>query len=89
MRKDQLIDEINRYCSPDSLLVINRNGELIRIHCPFRVRVIHSVGDFRQEQVVMVSAVKMSPDLKLVYVIDGKAYYHHYFRILGRGDASI
>ena len=83
MSKDQLNDEISRYCSPDSLLVVDRNGELIRIHCPFRVKVIRSVGDFREGQVVSVMAVKMSPDMKMVYVIDGKAYYHHYFSIPG------
>ncbi len=87
MRKDQLIDEINRFCPTDSLLVVDRHGVLIRIHCPFRVRVTRSVGDFHTGQVVMVLAVKMSPDLKLVYVIGDKAFYHHYFCILGREES--
>ncbi|HNS18807.1 MAG TPA: hypothetical protein PKI34_13435 [Bacteroidales bacterium] len=86
MSKDQLIEEINRYCSPDSLLIVYRLGELVRIHCPFRVRVIHSVGVCRQGQVMIVDSAKISPDLKLVYVIGGKVYYHHYFRILGKEE---
>jgi len=86
LSRDRLIDEINRYCPTDSLLVIDRHGVLIRIHCPIRVQVTHSMGDFLEGQVVLVSAVKMSLDLKLVYVIDGKAFYHHYFRILERGE---
>lgn len=86
MRKDQLIDEINHYCSPDSLLIVDSHGMLVRIHCPFRVIVNQSVGDLHTGQLVSVMAVKMSLDLKLVYVIDGTAYYHHYFRILGREE---
>jgi hypothetical protein len=78
---DQTINEINRYCSPYSLLV-HTPTKLIRLHCPFVVMVIIPVGDLKPEQLVKVSQVKTTKDKLLVYLIDNKAYYYYHFSIL-------
>ena len=37
------IDEIFKYCDMYSILVINPDGRLERVYCPFRVEVIRDV----------------------------------------------
>lgn len=80
--KNSEITDIEKYCSPASLLVINNNGELIRLFCPFRVLVIHRIGDFKEGETVPVSQVKVDARLILVYVIKNKGYYYWNFTIL-------
>jgi hypothetical protein len=77
----KLIDQINKFTSSDSLLVHTKSRGLIRLYCPFTVAVIQSVDSFMVGEEVEVINVKISPDLKLIYVIDGKGYYHYYFSI--------
>lgn len=78
----KLIDDINKYTSSDSLLVHTKSRGLIRLYCPFKVAVIQSVDSFMVGEKVEVVRVKVSPDLKLIYVIGEKGYYHSYFSIL-------
>lgn len=76
------IEAINKYCSPDSCLVVTFNGELIRLYCPFEVLVIVKVDMFMPGDKVKVSQVKMDSSLILVYIIKGKGYYYFNFLIL-------
>lgn len=78
---DFTIKEINRYCSPYSLLVMTPK-KIIRLHCPFIVMVIIPIGDLKQEQLVKVVQVKTTREKLLVYLIDNKAYYYYHFAIL-------
>jgi len=78
---DLQIQEINRNCSPYSLLVITPK-KLIRLHCPFAAIVIIPVGDLKLDQQIKVQQVKTTKEKQLVYLIDNKAYYYHYFTIL-------
>ena len=82
MENSRYIEEISKYCDPLSMLVIGENGQLMRIYCPFSVIVIRPVGDLEKGAVVHVQAVKVTLDLRDVYIIDGRAYYLFYFRIL-------
>ena len=77
----KLIDDINKYTSSDSLLVHTKSRGLIRLYCPFTVKVIQSVDSFMVGEELEVVNVKISPDLDLVYVIGNKGYYHYYFSI--------
>lgn len=76
------IEAINRYCSPDSLLVVTFKGELMRLHCPFNAIVIQAVDVYSPGDRVKVSQVKMDSNLILVYMIKGKGYYYFNFLIL-------
>lgn len=82
--KRKYIEEVFKYCKIDSILVINKVGELQRLQCPFEVVVISNVGELRKGLICLVSAVKIDLSLIDVYVIKDKAYYFFNFRVLGR-----
>jgi hypothetical protein len=73
--------EINRYCSPKSLLVITPKGTLIRIYCPFQVQCIEQVEQLNEFGLYMVNSVLMTEVGVIVYVIDNNSYHYHNFLI--------
>jgi hypothetical protein len=80
MEKNKLI-ELSRICSNNSILVANKTG-IYRLFCPFKVSCIRAVGLYSIGQEITVIQVKMDKQFKLVYIIQDKGYYHHYFMIL-------
>jgi hypothetical protein len=78
------IEELFKYCKTDSILVIEKTGQLQRLQCPFEVLVIQDVGELHKGLKCLVSSVKMDLTLVDVYVIRNKAYYFFNFRVLGR-----
>ncbi len=62
-------------------MVIGKNG-LKRIFCPFRVMCVESIHLWFQGDVLFVTAVKLSKELKLVYKIGDFYYIHNFFVIL-------
>jgi len=78
----RIIDEINRYCLPNSMLIIDHKGILRRLYCPFKVKVIRHIHYLRMNDIVDVLAVKISSDLLLLYVIHQLAYPYYYFVII-------
>ena len=76
-----LIEDLNKYTSSNSILVHTSSKGLIRLYCPFTVKVIRSVDSFTVGQQLEVVNVKVSRDLELVYIIGNKGYYHYYFSI--------
>ena len=81
--KRKYIEEIFKYCKFDSILVINRTGQLERLECPFTVLVIQNVGELKKGLICFVTAVKLDLTLIDVYIIRNKAYYFFNFRVLG------
>lgn len=77
----QELHEINRWCSPASLLVIKKNGELIRLFCPFNVVVIYPIEELKKGSMQIVVQVKMDKQYTPVYVIGNKGYYYWNFSI--------
>ena len=65
----------------DSILVITKDGVLKRVWCPFKVKVICSIGILKEEQVCLVLSVRMA-EVRLMYVIGQQVYCHTYFIIL-------
>ena len=82
--KRKYIEEVFKYCKTDSILVINKVGDLQRLQCPFEVIVIQDVGELFKGLICLVSAVKIDLSLIDVYIIKNKAYYFFNFRVLGR-----
>jgi hypothetical protein len=76
------IEAINKYCSPDSLLIVTIKGDLTRLFCPFDVIVIDKIDVYVPGQVLKVPQVKMDSNLILVYIIKGKGYNYFNFAIL-------
>jgi hypothetical protein len=84
--KKKYIEEIFKYCKTDSILVIDKSGQLQRLDCPFEVLVITDVGELYKGLICLVSAVKMDLTLIDVYIIRNKAYYFFNFRVIGRKE---
>ena len=76
------IKELFKYVKTDSILIINVQGHLERLWCPFNVLVIVDVHPLKKGQEKSVTAVKLAENLVDVYVIEGKAFYYYNFRII-------
>lgn len=81
MTKKELA-ELLKYSSSREIYVITWNNILKRLFCPFKVRVLQDVGLLKRGQIVLVSEVKVTLELKTVYIIDKEAYYYNYFEII-------
>lgn len=73
-------NEIN-YIDPFSILVVNRNGELGRIHCPFAVRCIAPVENIKVGMIVSVEMIAVELTNQIHYRIKGKYLLHIYFEL--------
>ena len=66
----------------DSLLVSTPFGTLIRFHCPVRCQCIRATPPFLKGDTVQVQGVCFTRQEPLLYLISGKFYSHHNFKIL-------
>jgi hypothetical protein len=73
---ERIIDEIRRYCDPYSILVFY-GDKLIRLRCPFRVRVRMHYAGWEAGKILIVRKIMVTPRLEMVYIIDDQA--HHFF----------
>jgi hypothetical protein len=80
MTKKELA-ELLKYSSPREIYVITHYNVLKRVFCPFRVRVLQAIGALKKGQIVLVQEVKVTYELKTVYIIDNEAYYYFHFDI--------
>jgi hypothetical protein len=82
-RNRQYILELFKIVSPKSILVVDQYGKVKRLHCPFRVLAIVDIPpDIAKEKFYMVDLVKMTLELKEVFIIQNKGYYICNFRIV-------
>ncbi len=81
MTKKELA-ELLKYSSPLEIYVITWNNILKRMFCPFRVKVLQDIGALKKGQTVLVQEIKVTLELKTVYIINNEAYYYHHFDIL-------
>lgn len=77
--------EINRYCSPYSLLVLTPK-KLIRVYCPFNVEAVSNAKGILKGNIYRVILVKIYTDRQMIYVIGDKAYSYYMFKILLKDD---
>jgi len=79
----EYILELYKIVSTTSILVIDREGNLKRLKCPFKViAVVDFLPQITVEGIYYVEAVKMTLELKEVYIIRGKGYFIYFFKIL-------
>jgi hypothetical protein len=78
-RKD--LAELLKYSSPKEIYVITWNNILKRLFCPFRVKVLQDIGPLKKGQTVLVQEVKVTFELKTVYIINNEAYFYFHFSI--------
>jgi hypothetical protein len=82
MSKEEYLKELLKWVSSDNLLVIDKSGKLRRVYVPFWVVSLVDFPDISKDQIVPVDAVKLTVEVKEVYVIKGTAYYIIYFKIV-------
>lgn len=82
MSREEYLKELLKWVSTDSIWVIDKSGHLRRIYCPFRAICLVNFPDITKGEKVAVDAVKLTLEVKEVYIIRGVAYYIVYFRIL-------
>ena len=81
MTKKELA-ELLKYSSPREIYVITWNNILKRLICPFEVQVLQDIGTLKTGQFVFVEEIKVTIELKTVFIIDNKAYYYYHFEIV-------
>lgn len=81
MKKKELA-EILKYSSPNELWIVSESNLLIKLYCPFEAIVLNDIGSLKKWQIVNVIEVKVTAELKTVFIIEDQAYYYFYFEIL-------
>lgn len=79
---DQELAELLKHSNPKEIYVITWNNRLLRLKCPFSVEVINNVGLLLKGEIVLVTEIKVTKDIKTVFIIERNAYYYHHFAIL-------
>jgi hypothetical protein len=85
MDKEKYLQELLRWVSSDSLLAIDKHGKIRRIYCPFKVICLVNFPAITKGQKVSVESVKLTVEIKEVYIIKGTAYHIAYFMITLEG----
>ena len=81
MDNEKMLEEIRKYCDPYSILVI-AGRKLIRVRCPFRVRVLVDFAGWEAGDVTYVERIMITRDLQMVYIIGGNGFHFFLFQIL-------
>jgi hypothetical protein len=80
----RLFNEIQKWCDNDSVLVVNVSGLLLRLYCPFRVKLRRPHSSLSINKEYRVTQVLFNYRFHLTYTIDGNNYPFYYFEILGK-----
>ena len=67
------------YSSSDSIYVVTWDNVLKQVFTPFKTVVLSDVGQLSKGEIVCVEQVKVTIQLKTVFIVDSKAYYHFHF----------
>ena len=82
MSREEYIQELLKWVSSDSILIVDSSGKLRRVYVPFWVVSLVDFPEITKGDKVIVDAVKLTIEVKEVFVIRGIAYYIIYFKIL-------
>jgi len=82
MSREEYLKELLKWVSSDSILVIDKSGKLRRVYVPFWVVSLVDFPDITKGEKVPVDAIKLTVEIKEVYVIRGVHYYIIYFKII-------
>ena len=79
---EKQLAEILRYSYPNELYIVTWNNLLKLLITPFKVLVIDDLEGFGSGEIVLVDEVKVTMELKTVFIIKGQAYNYYNFDIL-------
>ena len=74
--------ELLKYCSPHIIYVVNGHNRIIKLHTPFKLKVLQDIGDLHKNQTVSCEELKITKEGRIVFLINGKNYHTYYFDIL-------
>ena len=81
MDKTEYLNEFYKHINTDSILVVNSDGNLIRLYCPFKVKAMVSFPQIPEGSIQEVIRVQITDELKDVFIIGEKAYFALFFQI--------
>lgn len=73
-----------QYCDANSILLVNKNGIIRKLYCPFQVKALKDFDTFSKEVVLWVDQVASNEKNQLVYWIFQKPYLISNFLIIAR-----
>lgn len=76
---DKNLAEQLKYSSSEWIYIVTWNNVLKQLFTPFKVLVLSDVGQLIKGQTVWVIQVKVTHQLKTVFVVEGNAYYYFHF----------
>ncbi len=76
---DKNLAEQLKYSSSEWVYIVTWNNMLKQLFTPFKVLVLSDIGQLIKGEIVLVEQVKVTYQLRTVYVVGGKAYYYFYF----------
>jgi hypothetical protein len=85
MDKEKYLEELLKWRSSDSLLVIDKVVNLRRLYCPVQVICLVNFPTIMKGQKVSVEEVKLTVEIREVYIIKGIAYHIAFFMITLEG----
>jgi len=74
--------EVLKYTSPNELYVVDENKLLVKLECPFVVRVLINIGALNKGDFVEVDQVKVTECFITVFCIGDTLYWYYYFDIV-------
>ena len=81
MNKKNYIKELFELVDTHSILIINKDNQLIRLNVPFTVLVVREVPGLRKGELGSVTAIRMDLRLIDIYVVNGRPYYFYNFTL--------
>ena len=81
MNKRQLA-EILKYSNSKTLYIVTYNNLLKLLFCPFKVVARQDIGSLIKGQIVWVNEIKVTKEVKTVFIIKGQPYFYYHFEIL-------
>ena len=82
MNKSENQYEYIEHVSPYSILVVTRDGELIEVNCPFKVKAKATFPEIKANMLTWVQMVQVTKERKDVFIIGENAYLIGYFQII-------
>ena len=71
----------NSYVDPKSIMVINKQGHIRKLYCPFRVLCIEATGEIPINTWCYVNEVHPNSQMLIVYDINGNQFPYRCFQI--------
>ncbi len=81
MDKKKYIRELFEVVDTYSILIINKDNQLIRLNVPFTVLVVREVPGLNKGDLESVVGIKMDIRLMDIYIVNKKPYYYFNFTI--------